>query len=164
MLLHCSLSRRQLLRSLAYASVMLPFSSSLAACGGSKTQANAVQLEVACDGNNLAFAPPQLSVQAAKPVQLTFHNVSTIFQHNWMLVNGGTEAADRVNQAATASGPDNEYLPADQSAILAYVPLTNSGESNTVAFTAPAPGEYIYLCTFPGHYLAGMQGTLVVEG
>jgi azurin len=156
-----SLSRRQLLKSLAYASAALPF---LAACSGSKAQENAVLLEVACDGNKLAFAPPRLSVQTAQPVRLTFHNVSTFFQHNWMLVNGDEETAKRVAEAATAAGPDNEYLPADKSEILAHTPLTNSGESNTVAFTAPAPGEYIYLCSFPGHYLAGMQGTLVVEG
>ena len=31
----------------------------------------------------------------------------------------------------------------------------------TVEFTAPAEGEYTYVCTFPGHYMM-MQGTMRV--
>ena len=33
-----------------------------------------------------------------------------------------------------------------------------------VTFDAPTePGEYVYLCSFPGHYAAGMKGLLVVK-
>ncbi|HEU5090712.1 MAG TPA: plastocyanin/azurin family copper-binding protein, partial [Roseiflexaceae bacterium] len=32
-----------------------------------------------------------------------------------------------------------------------------------VTFKAPAPGTYTFLCTYPGHYAAGMKGTLTVE-
>jgi uncharacterized cupredoxin-like copper-binding protein len=33
-----------------------------------------------------------------------------------------------------------------------------------VKFTAPqAPGEYPFICTFPGHYAIGMKGVLVVR-
>ncbi|MFN5664281.1 MAG: plastocyanin/azurin family copper-binding protein [Bacteroidota bacterium] len=32
----------------------------------------------------------------------------------------------------------------------------------TVEFTAPEPGTYTYICTYPGHWMA-MQGTLIVE-
>jgi plastocyanin len=32
------------------------------------------------------------------------------------------------------------------------------------SFGAPAkPGSYTYLCTFPGHFVAGMKGVLVVK-
>jgi uncharacterized cupredoxin-like copper-binding protein len=37
------------------------------------------------------------------------------------------------------------------------------GKSGTYTFTAPSqPGEYQVVCGFPGHYLAGMVGKLVV--
>ena len=33
-----------------------------------------------------------------------------------------------------------------------------------VTFDAPkAPGKYDFVCSFPGHYLAGMRGVLVVK-
>lgn len=48
--------------------------------------------------------------------------------------------------------------------LLIYTKLLKSGETDTVIFATPAEaGEYTYLCTFPGHYLMGMKGTLVVE-
>ena len=38
------------------------------------------------------------------------------------------------------------------------------GETVEVTFDAPkAPGVYTFICTFPGHFLAGMKGTLTVK-
>lgn len=37
-----------------------------------------------------------------------------------------------------------------------------SGETERGTFTAPEPGEYVIGCFIPGHYEAGMHGTLVV--
>ncbi|RIK29260.1 MAG: hypothetical protein DCC52_07570 [Chloroflexi bacterium] len=31
------------------------------------------------------------------------------------------------------------------------------------SFTAPAPGEYVFYCSIPGHAELGMHGTLVVK-
>ena len=60
---------------------------------------------------------------------------------------------------------DKEYIP-DNGAkwILAHTSLAGGGETVEVTFTAPKePGEYMYICTFPGHYAAGMKGTLIVK-
>ena len=41
--------------------------------------------------------------------------------------------------------------------------LLNAGESTVVAFDAPAePGEYPFVCSFPGHW-ATMRGVLRIE-
>lgn len=134
----------------------------LTSCGNSAEQ-DALSLEIASDGNNLAFDKSTVTATAGQLVELSFHNVSTTFQHNWVLVAGGEAVADQVNQAATAAGADSEYIPADTTQILAHTKLTARGESETITFTAPATaGEYMYLCTFPGHYLAGMKGIFVV--
>jgi hypothetical protein len=64
-------------------------------------------------------------------------------------------------------------LPADP-AVKPYVPdtplvlqatrLLNGGETDRLNFTAPAkPGEYPYLCTFPGHFIRMYGVMLVVE-
>ena len=38
------------------------------------------------------------------------------------------------------------------------------GETAEVTFKVPAaPGSYTFLCSFPGHFVAGMKGLLVVK-
>jgi azurin len=56
-----------------------------------------------------------------------------------------------------------EYLPKDQSAILAHTKIVGGGESDTVTFTAPdKPGTYPFFCSFPGHF-SMMKGKLIVK-
>ena len=45
--------------------------------------------------------------------------------------------------------------------VLAFTPLAAPKQAAEVTFTAPAPGKYPYICTFPGHYLL-MKGVLTV--
>lgn len=48
--------------------------------------------------------------------------------------------------------------------VLFHTEMVGGGETTEVTFTAPdEPGEYEYLCSFPGHYAAGMKGFLVVK-
>jgi azurin len=66
-------------------------------------------------------------------------------------------------EAAMARGSD--YIPASKkSFILASTATAGGGETVKVVFKAPTEaGEYTFICTFPGHYMAGMKGTLVVK-
>jgi azurin len=81
-----------------------------------------------------------------------------------MLVNGGDEVADAVYQAALAAGIAKGFVPDDLSQVIAYTGLVDPGAQATVRFTTPsAPGSYTYICTFAGHYLAGMKGVLIVQ-
>ena len=42
--------------------------------------------------------------------------------------------------------------------------LAGAGETVEVTFKVPAAaGEYPYICSFPGHFQAGMKGTLAVK-
>jgi azurin len=42
--------------------------------------------------------------------------------------------------------------------------LVGDGETQSITFNAPdEQGAYDYICTFPGHFTAGMKGTLTVE-
>ena len=83
--------------------------------------------------------------------------------HNFVLLAASANAAAFAQQAALAGSTG--YIPAklaDQ--VLASTELAGAGETVEVTFKAPAqPGSYTYLCSFPGHFAAGMRGTLVVK-
>jgi azurin len=83
--------------------------------------------------------------------------------HNFVLLAKGTNADMFVMEASMAK--DKGYIPdSGKKSILAMTGLAGKGETVEVTFDAPKePGEYLYICTFPGHYLAGMKGKLIVK-
>jgi azurin len=56
-------------------------------------------------------------------------------------------------------------VPAARKAdVLASTALAGPGETVEVTFKVPAKaGAYPYLCTFPGHFAAGMKGEITVK-
>jgi azurin len=83
--------------------------------------------------------------------------------HNFVLLAKNTPIDAFVLEAAMARATD--YIPpGKKSFVLAATKMAGGGETVEVTFAAPKePGEYLYICTFPGHYLAGMKGVLVVK-
>jgi azurin len=83
--------------------------------------------------------------------------------HNFVLLAKGTNVDAFVMDASMAR--DNAYIPkAKAASILASTKLAGGGETVEVVFDAPKePGEYVFICTFPAHYIAGMKGKLVVK-
>lgn len=83
--------------------------------------------------------------------------------HNFVLLAAKTDANAFATAAAAARATD--FIPAALKAqVLANTGLAGNGETVEVTFTAPkAPGVYTFICTFPGHFLAGMKGTLTVK-
>ncbi len=88
---------------------------------------------------------------------------ATAMAHNFVLLTLSADVDAFVN--ASAQAKDNDYIPADMSdQIIAETELAGGGETVEVTFTAPEEtGEYEYVCSFPGHFAAGMRGTLNVE-
>ncbi|MEO7191873.1 MAG: plastocyanin/azurin family copper-binding protein [Vicinamibacterales bacterium] len=84
--------------------------------------------------------------------------------HNFVLLVLTANPTMFSNDAIMAGVAAN-YIPAAHKAqVLASTPLIGPGETAEVSFTAPTkPGTYTYLCSFPGHFAAGMKGTLVVK-
>lgn len=130
----------------------------------SSARANSVTFGLGTQGEQLAFTQTTLTVQAGEETTLVFKNSSKALQHNWVLVRGGDDVAKQVSEAALAAGVEQQAILEDNAYVLAHTRLLQSGETDTLTFTAPTePGDYTYLCTFPGHYLVGMKGTLVIE-
>ena len=144
--------------------VALASALALTACGGSTgtTDGGGANLNVSTAGEALQFAPPALSATAGQQVKVTFKNGSAAQKHNWVLVKGSEADAQKVDDAGATAGDAAGYIPTDPN-IVASVKLLNGGESGTASFAAPAAGSYVFLCTFPGHYVAGMKGTLTVK-
>ena len=99
----------------------------------------------------LRFATTRFDVTAGESFAVTLTN-TCIMPHNWVLTQPGE--AENVMVAAmamTTEGPAKGYIPETKS-VLAHTGLVNPGQSETAKFTVPkTPGEYPYLCTFPGH-------------
>ena len=111
----------------------------------------------------MAYAPVALTAKAGEKVSLVFKNNSTALSHNFVLVNGGEDVANAVNDAGSEAGEAAGYVPADKANIIAHSALLAPGASETLEFTAPAAGTYTYVCTYPAHLGGGMKGTLTVN-
>jgi uncharacterized cupredoxin-like copper-binding protein len=110
----------------------------------------------AADPVQIKFAEASLTAAAGQPITVNFNNPSTTLQHNWVLVQPGQE--DAVANAAIAKNGDATGLPG---VIAAGKPITGSQEA--ISVPAQQAGTYPYICTVPGHYQAGMKGTLTVN-
>lgn len=86
-----------------------------------------------------------------------------VMAHNFVILKPGVDQAAFLNQSAQAQ--DHDYLaPAFASKVLVATKMAGNGETVEATFAAPAKaGAYTYLCSFPGHFIAGMKGTLVVK-
>ncbi|HEU4723148.1 MAG TPA: plastocyanin/azurin family copper-binding protein [Gemmatimonadaceae bacterium] len=109
----------------------------------------------------LKFSLAAFDVKAGARVKLDFSNVSDML-HNLVVVRPGT--AIKVGEEAMRMGLDGAklaYVPRSED-VLYHTAMLEPQKSETIYFVAPTtPGEYTYVCTFPGHYLV-MQGTMRV--
>lgn len=88
---------------------------------------------------------------------------ATAMAHNFILLEPDMETDDFVLESITA--PDNEYIAPDlEEFVIAATDLLAGGETDAIEFTVPEEvGEFDFVCSFPGHFAAGMAGQLVVE-
>lgn len=134
----------------------------LVACGGGGTP-------IVIEGNDqMKFSVESFTVKSGEAVNLTLKNVGKLpkesMGHNLVILKPGVKAVEFAAQVLVKGGtPANEYLPeAVKGDVLHYTKLLGPGESASLKFTAPAPGEYEYVCTFPAH-AAFMKGVMKVE-
>ena len=114
---------------------------------------------------DLKFIPTEFTVKAGSAVQLLFRNPDNLY-HNLVIVNDG--ALDKIGlkadmMAGQPDGLDKNYVPDDPD-VLHFTPQITLGiaRSYKLNFFAPdKPGEYPYICTFPGHWRI-MRGVMKV--
>lgn len=105
-----------------------------------------------------------ITVKAGTTIELVFKNTD-FMQHNFLLIKPGT--TDKVGAAADKlaqdpRGAEMQYVPKMPEVLLA-TPLVNPGNKYAVVFKIPGtPGDYPYICTFPGHWRI-MNGIMRIE-
>ncbi|AYN69697.1 dehydrogenase [Euzebyella marina] len=113
--------------------------------------------------NEMKFNVSEIVVEAGKQVTINFSNTD-FMQHNLVIVQKGEKekvgaAADKL--AVAPNGAEMNYVP-EMSEVLYATAIVNPEESATLSFVAPTePGEYPFICTFPGHWRI-MQGVMKV--
>jgi azurin len=125
-----------------------------------------IRLSVASDGDYLAFVPNRLTAPAGAHVVLIFDHKGKILsqEHDWVLARPGAMPsilADSDKAAAAATAQMTSFLKPGDPRIIAATARIKKGDSATVEFTAPPPGDYAFFCSTPGH-AEDMQGVLHV--
>ena len=144
---------------------LLPLAAS-AAEGGGAAAPRVIKIRAGVD-NAMKYDVTAITVAPGETVKLTLTNHMTlpkeVMGHNWVLLTAGTDVA--AFAAAAAPEVANGYIPAKmKDKVLAVIGVLGPNETGEVAFTAPAQaGNYPFLCSFPGHFLTGMKGMLVVK-
>ena len=107
-----------------------------------------MDLFIESDGDFLAYKPYTLTCPSGAIVRLTFHHRGKFLsaRHNWVLVRPGQmEAVDKDVEH------DEGIISKDDARVIAVSPMCDKGTRVMTQFTAPAPGDYPFFCSTPGH-------------
>ena len=117
--------------------------------------------------DSLKYSVTQISAKPGERITVKLMNKTSLppvaMSHNFVLLKKGADPSAFANAAVSAK--DTGYIPKDMmDKVIAHTELVAGGETKSVTFNAPKePGDYTYICTFPGHYASGMKGTLTVK-
>jgi len=117
--------------------------------------------------DQMKYSVTQILAKPGETLKIKLTSTGTIpkevMAHNFVLLRADTNVDAFVMAAAMAR--DTGYIPASlKKQIIANTTLAGPGETVEVTVVAPkVPGKYQYLCTFAGHFQAGMTGWLIVK-
>ena len=121
---------------------------------------------IAINGTDtMMYDKTAFDVKSGQKVKLVFKNIGKLpkvaMGHNVVILKKGVNVAAFCTEAIKF--PTEGYFPkTKKDDVIATTKLLGPDESDTVFFTAPAPGVYDYVCTFPGHF-ALMKGKMTVK-
>ena len=127
-----------------------------------KDRAARTDIRIATIPEKMMYDVTELTIKAGKKIRLTFANPD-FMPHNILLVNPCTEESVAMKAVALGSqGFEMGFVPESPDIIWASKLLEN-GQEEVINFTAPAePGDYPFICSFPGHYIM-MRGVFHVR-
>jgi azurin len=136
-----------------------------AATAGAKTGA-ARTIEIT-GGDDMKFSLTKISAKRGETIRIVLKSVGTMpkvaMAHNVVVL---TPDADQVKfSQAGMMARATDFIPPDlKGQVVAATKLAGPGETVEVTFKVPAKAaSYPFICTFPGHFAAGMRGTLDVK-
>jgi azurin len=136
--------------------------------GAASLNAQEATTSIELSGNDsMKFNVTSFTVKPGELVHVSLSNVGSlpksVMGHNWILLKAGNDGA--AYSSAAANAKDEDYQPkALAGNVIASIGLLGARQNGDVTFTAPsAPGKYVYLCSFPGHFQVGMRGIMTVK-
>ena len=141
-----------------------PQGSNASASGASK-QGGARTIEITAN-DQMKFSLNAIEAKPGEELHVVLTNVGTVpkeaMGHNWILLKSGSDVM--AYSAAAAGAKDQNYEPSNlNDQVVAKIDLLGPRQTGEVTFKAPEqPGEYPFLCSFPGH-AALMRGILTVK-
>ena len=130
---------------------------------GQGAEVSTIELNV---GDNMRFTPAVIQAHPGQRVRIVLTGVGKLaaLAHNVVLLKKGTAPKAFIDKAAKATEETGSIPPAMNDQALVASALVKPGESAEVTFEAPVEaGEYVFICTFPGHFALGMKGQLIVK-
>ncbi|MFN8354428.1 MAG: PVC-type heme-binding CxxCH protein [Spirosomataceae bacterium] len=130
----------------------------------SEADKNAMVIKIKSVKEAMKFDLKEFTVPAGKSVIIEFENPDAM-QHNLVIGKPSSlavigKAADKMITAKDAA--EKNYVPAIPQ-VLFSTPLVNPDQTYQLKFTAPTtPGDYPFVCTFPGHWSL-MNGVMKVK-
>jgi azurin len=128
----------------------------------------AVNCTIEIEANDaMKFNQQNLTIDSScKKVSLTLKHTgklpSNVMGHNWVMTK--SSAMMDIANAGMTAGLNNNYLPLDDSRVLAATKVIGGGQSDTIEIDTSKlakGGDYVFFCSFPGHW-AIMKGKVTV--
>ena len=120
--------------------------------GDAQKPARTVKVAMVEKGDRMLFEPARVEVRRGEQIRFVVSNEG-IFNHEFVLA---TVAENRKHAAAMKKQPHMEHKDPNALTVAPYV----SGE---LIWRFTKKGEFEFGCLRPGHYEAGMHGTVVVK-
>ena len=117
-------------------------------------------------GDDMKYSVTEIPAKAGETLRIRLTSKGTLpkiaMAHNVVVLKATAKPLDFVNAAAMARATD--FIPPDmKDQVIGATGLAGPGETVEVTIKIPAAGTFTYLCTFPGHFAAGMRGTIVAK-
>lgn len=127
-------------------------------------QPGVAKVTISCVRERMLFDVTEFAVKPGQPVSLTLTNPDAT-AHNLAIGKPGSLEEIGLAGNEMAKDPDGikrHFIPVTDK-ILWHTKLLNPNTQETLRFTAPKePGDYPYVCTFPGHWVI-MRGVMRVR-
>ena len=136
-----------------------------AAAPAAASSAAARVIEITAN-DQMKFSVATIEAKAGEELKVVLNNIGMLpkeaMGHNWVLLKATADVTAFATAAMTAK--ETDYIPpAMKDQVLASIPVLGPKKTGEVTFKAPAAGTYTFICSFPGHFQAGMKGTLTVK-
>jgi azurin len=132
-----------------------------------KTSAGAVRTVDIAGTDDMKFSITQITARRGEQLRVRLISKGTLpkiaMAHNVVVLKLGADPAKFANAGAPHRATD--FVPPEmKDQVIAKTAFVGPGETAEVTFTVPLKaGVYPFVCTFPGHFQAGMKGTLIVK-